>query len=356
MRTGVANLPLHGGRAPRWLFQRMVKLARVIALSIVEEFGPVAFLQRISDPFWFQALGCILGFDWHSSGLTTTTCGALKEGLKGLEMDSGLIIAGGKGAASRRTPLELETAGRYIKVEPNGLIRQSRLVAKVDSAAVQDGYQLYHHVFICTLDGDWTVIQQGMNETNRQARRYHWLSSEVNSFVCEPHKAVCSHEQGLCLNLVAKEGEANRKATAQVTELGPDNLVKEITRLKSLNLPSEHRVFAHDIAPERLYRIFATTYEQTPQDFEELLGIKGVGPKSLRALSLVADLLYGAPISFRDPARFSFAHGGKDGHPYPVDRGTYDKTIDVLHKAIEASRIGQREQMIALRRLHAFFD
>lgn len=356
MRTGVANLPLHGGRAPRWLFQRMVKLARVITLSIIEEFGPIAFLQRISDPYWFQAFGCILGFDWHSSGLTTTTCGALKEGLKGLEMDSGLVIAGGKGAVSRRTPQELESAGRYLKVEPAGLVHHSRLVAKVDSAAVQDGYQLYHHVFISTLDGEWTVIQQGMNQGNHQARRYHWLSSAVESFVCEPHKAVCCDERGPCLNLVAVEGEANRKATAEITELGPDRLLKELNRLKTLNLPREHRILIRDIAPERLYKIFVSTYEKMPQGFEELLGIKGLGPKSLRALSLVADLLYGAPVSFRDPARYSFAHGGKDGHPYPVDKGTYDKTIDVIHKAIESSRIGRSEQMTALRHLHDFFD
>jgi hypothetical protein len=356
MRTGIANLPLHGGRVPRWLFERMVKLARVIALAIVEEFDPVFFLHRVSDPFWFQAFGCILGFDWHSSGLTTTTCGALKEGLKGLEMDSGLIIAGGKGAASRRTPLELETAGQYMKVEPASLIRLSRLVAKVDSAAIQDGYQLYHHVFISTLDGQWSVIQQGMNDTNRQARRYHWLSSTVENLVCEPHKAICCNKQGLCLNLVAAEGEANRKATAEITGIGPDKLVTELKRLKNLNLPREHRILIQDIAPERLYKTFVATYERTPHDFEELLGIKGVGPKSLRALSLVAELLYGKPVSFRDPARYSFAHGGKDGHPYPVDRKTYDQTIDMLHTAIESSRIGQSEQLGALRRLHAFLD
>jgi hypothetical protein len=271
-------------------------------------------------------------------------------------MDSGLIIAGGKGAVSRRTPQELEAAGRYMKVEPAGLIQHSRLVAKVDSAAVQDGYQLYHHVFICTLDGQWSVIQQGMNKANHQARRYHWLSSAVESFVCEPHKAVCCDEEGPCLNLVAAEGEANRKATVEITGLGPDKLVKELGHLRKLDLPREHHVLVRDIAPERLYKTFVATYEQTPRGFEELLGVKGVGPKSLRALSLVADLLYGAPVSFRDPARYSFAHGGKDGHPYPVDRRTYDKTIDILHRAIGASRIGQREQMAALRRLHAFFD
>lgn len=355
MRTGIANLPLHGGRAPRWLFERMVKLARVITLAMVEEFGPVFFLHRISDPFWFQAFGCILGFDWHSSGLTTTTCGAIKEGLKGLERDSGLIIAGGKGAVSRKTPQELENAGQHMNVEPAGLIQNSRLVAKVDSAAVQDGYQLYHHVFICTQDGEWSVIQQGMNTVNGQARRYHWLSSEIENIVCEPHKAVCCDERGLSLNLVAKEGEANREATAEITGLGPDRIVSELNHLKNLNLPDDHRVLIRDIAPERLYRTFVSTYEQAPNDFEELLGIKGVGPKSLRALSLVAELIYGAPVSFRDPARYSFAHGGKDGHPYPVDRTTYDTTIDVLRRAIEASHIGHSEQISALRRLHSFF-
>jgi hypothetical protein len=242
MRTGIANLPLHGGKAPAWLFQRMVKLARVMTLAVVEEFGPEVFLDKISDPFWFQAFGCVLGFDWHSSGLTTTTCGALKEGLKGLEKDSGLIIAGGKGRVSRKTPQELEAAGKYLKVDPAGLVRNSRLVAKVDSAAVQDGYQLYHHVFISTPAGKWSVIQQGMNDQNRQARRYHWLSTEIESFVCEPHNAICCDQKTDCLNLVAKEGEDNRKATAEVTVLPPEKIVNEITRLKNLNLPRHHQV------------------------------------------------------------------------------------------------------------------
>lgn len=356
MRTGVANLPLHGGKAPRWLFDRMVKLARVISLALVEEFGPQAFLQRISDPYWFQSLGCVLGFDWHSSGLTTTTCGALKEGLKGLEKDSGLIIAGGKGAASRRTPQELEIAGKYMKIDPAALVYNSKMVAKVDSAAVQDGYQLYHHVFFCTLDGEWSVIQQGMNESDRQARRYHWLSSSVVSFVNEPHKAVCCDKKASCLNLVAAEADDNRKATAEVSGLSPDKLIKELIHLQTLDLPREHRVLIRDIAPERLYKTFVSTYEQAPRGFEELLGIRGVGPKSLRALSLVAELLYGAPVSFRDPARFSFAHGGKDGYPYPVDNKNYDKTIDVIHKAVQSSRIGHSEQLAAIRRLHSYFS
>jgi hypothetical protein len=353
-RTGIASLPLHYGAAPRWLFERMVRLARQITLVLVEEYGPQEVLTRLSDPLWFQAFGCVLGFDWHSSGLTTTVCGALKEGLRGLEGDSGLCVAGGKGKTSRRTPAEVEVFAERFGFLPAPLVYASRMAAKVDSAALQDGYQIYHHTFIFVPQGAWTVVQQGMNEATRYARRYHWLSSDLDDFVCEPHKAVCSEARGgVQLNMVAQEADACRQMSARLAGEPPERLVRELKRLQSLELPARHHLELSDIHPERLARIFLRTYEQPPADFERLLGTEGVGAKSIRALALVSELVHGAKASVRDPARFSFAHGGKDGHPYPVDRETYDRTIEALRAAVERARLGQREKLDALRRLAA---
>ena len=352
-RTGVAHLPLHYGVAPRWLFERMTRLARQVTLVIVEEFGPQEMLAKLSDPLWFQAFGCVLGFDWHSSGVTTTVCGALKEGLRGLERDSGLFVAGGKGKTSRKTPQELEAFGERFGFEPAGLVYASRLAAKVDSAALQDGYQLYHHTFVCSGDGAWTVIQQGMNEVTRWARRYHWLSAAVDDFVCEPHKAICSDERGVVLNMVAQESGECRDLSAELAGQNPDKLVGELKRLQTLELPERHHLEVSDIHPDKLAKIFLKTYERQPEDFERLLGMEGVGAKTIRALALVSELVYGAKASVRDPARFSFAHGGKDGHPYPVDRRTYDRSIEALRAAVERAKLGQREKLEALRRLAA---
>jgi len=352
-RTGVAQLPLHYGAAPRWLFERMTRLARQVTLVIVEEFGPQEVLAKLSDPLWFQAFGCVLGFDWHSSGVTTTVCGALKEGLRGLEKDSGLFVAGGKGKTSRKTPQELEAFGERFGFEPAGLVYASRLAAKVDSAALQDGYQLYHHTFVFSGDGAWTVIQQGMNEATRWARRYHWLSADVDDFVCEPHKAICSDERGVVLNMVAEESGECRDLSARLAGENPDKLVGELKRLQTLELPERHHLEASDIHPDKLAKIFLKTYERQPEDFERLLGMEGVGAKTIRALALVSELVYGAKASVRDPARFSFAHGGKDGHPYPVDRRTYDRSIEALRAAVERAKLGQREKLEALRRLAA---
>ena len=351
-RTGIANLPLHYGKAPRWLFDRMVKLAREITIAIVTDSGAEEMLRRLSDPYWFQSLGCILGFDWHSSGVTTTLCGALKEGIKGLEPDLGLFIAGGKGRTSRQTPSEIEGWGEKISLDPAPLVYASRMSAKVDSAAVQDGYQLYHHTFLFTADGSWTVIQQGMNKVNRYARRYHWLGETVSNFVNEPHSAILSEARGQVLNLVASESGSARTTIADIAaEQKPQDILAELKKLKTLNLPAHHPIGVHDLHPDSLSKILLSAYEHQPQDFEQLLGLRGVGPKTIRALSLISELVYGVAPSYRDPARYSFAHGGKDGIPYPVDRKTYDQSIELLRKAIHKTRLGIREKNETLNRL-----
>jgi hypothetical protein len=352
-RTGIANLPLHYGKVPPWLFDRMVKLAREITIAIISNFGAEEMLKRLSHPYWFQAFGCILGYDWHSSGVTTTLCGALKEGMKGLERDLGLFVAGGKGKTSRRTPLEIEGWGDSLSLDPLPLIYASRMSAKVDSAAVQDGYQLYHHTFLFTTRGSWAVIQQGMNEANRYARRYHWLGEQVSSFVHEPHSAILSEARGQVLNLVASESDPARATiTSIATQEKPEHILADLKRLKTLNLPPRHYLTTDDLHPESLNKIILSTYERQPNDFEELLGLNGVGPKTLRALSLISELVYGVTPSYRDPARYSFAHGGKDGIPYPVDRKTYDHSIDLLREAVNRTKLGIREKSEAVGRLN----
>jgi len=354
-RTGIANLPLHYGKVPPWLFGRMCQLAREIVIVTIDEFGPEEMLRRLSDPFWFQAFGCVLGYDWHSSGVTTTVCGALKEGMRGLEKDLGLFVAGGKGRTSRKTPAEIENFGHLLKVNPSPLVYASRMSAKVDNSALQDGYQLYHHTFFFTKDGSWAVVQQGMNEINRYARRYHWLGEQVSDFVCEPQSAICSQGRGEALNLVASESTEARDIIAHIAaEEKPEKIVAQLNKLKNLTLPSRSYISLNDIHPDRLSKIFLSTYERKPENFESLLGLEGVGPKTLRALSLISELIYDVPVSLRDPARYSFAHGGKDGHPYPVDRKSYDSSIQFLAQAVDKAKIGDRDKLDALRRLKAW--
>ncbi|MFC1901663.1 DUF763 domain-containing protein [Chloroflexota bacterium] len=354
-RTGIANLPLHYGKAPKWLFERMVPLAREITIAIVADFGPEEMLRRLSHPYWFQAFGCILGFDWHSSGVTTTLCGALKEAVKGLERELGLFVAGGKGKTSRQTPQELERWGELISLNPAPLVYASRLSAKVDSSAIQDGYQLYHHTFVFTRLGSWTVIQQGMNEANRYARRYHWLGEGVTDFVNEPHAAILSEARGAALNLTAGESEPARTTiTGIATGEPPEKVITELKRLKTLSLPSRHQILTSDLHPDSLRKIILSAYERQPQDFEQLLGLAGVGPKTIRALSLISELVHGVAPSYRDPARYSFAHGGKDGIPYPVDRQTYDQSIELLSRAINRTKLGLEEKQKAFNRLNRF--
>jgi hypothetical protein len=331
----------------------MTNLARYITEAMVIEHGPSAFLRRLSDPYWFQAFGCVLGFDWHSSGVTTTVCGALKQGLAGTESDTGIHVAGGKGRTSRRTPDELRDRALRLGLDGERLVYASRMSAKVDSAALQDGYQIYHHSFFFTPSGEWAVVQQGMHDEARSARRYHWLGESVADFVCEPHAAICTerHEQ-LVLDFVAKDSAAARTAAAEIACERPGLVQKEIAGILSLNLPARHHVdLRRDVSPRNLNTVLLTTYERQPEDFAALLALKGVGAKTIRALALIAELAYGKPVSHRDPARFSFAHGGKDGYPYPVDRDNYDQSIDWLREAVSRARIGAGDRLMALRRL-----
>ncbi|MDI3298746.1 MAG: DUF763 domain-containing protein [Bacillota bacterium] len=438
-RTGAADLPLHGGHCPPWLFERMVQLSGAVLEAIVLEYGPREVLRRFADPFWFQAFGCLLGFDWHSSGLTTTVTGAVKIALGQRGREIGLFAAGGKGATSRRTPGEIEAAAdRYaLGFEPETLVAASRLAAKVDSVALQDGFELYHHTFLFTSEGAWAVVQQGMERGGRWARRYHWLGDQVGSFVDEPHSAICSDRRGPALNLVDRASAAARTTiVALVREERPERVVRDYRRLlewldsgpgrevhraareaarrragrgraaggrlpgqlsllddpgeggtagwetagespasgspdgaapagsdvpgsgaallpgagaltRYLSLPAPHAV----PDAERLDRLLRGIYERQVPTFEALIGLPGVGAQTVRALSMVAEMVHGVPASFRDPVRYSFAHGGKDGHPYPVDRSAYDRSIQMLEEAVERARLGDRAKLEAVRRL-----
>jgi uncharacterized protein len=333
----------------------MVLLSREILTHIVEEYGPNEVLRRLSDPFWFQAFGCVLGFDWHSSGVTTTVCGAVKESLREPGREWGLFAAGGKGAASRKSPAQITGVCDYLGKDPDVLVHASRTAAKVDSAAVQDGYQLYHHVFLFTASGSWSVVQQGMNDETSTARRYHWLSENVKSFVDEPHDAVCCDVQGATLNLVASESRDVRRTSVELATLPPETTLNAIEKIPDLRLPTRHILFPEmDVDTRHLSKILLKTYERAPEDFETLLGMEGVGPKTLRALALASELIYGTQASTRDPARFAFAHGGKDGIPFPVDRPTYDKTIEILGRAVDRANIDRSERVRALKRLAVF--
>jgi hypothetical protein len=339
----------------------MVPLSREIMRHIVEEYGTQEVLRRLSDPHWFQAFGCVLGFDWHSSGVTTTVCGAVKEALKTTGREWGLYAAGGKGATSRKSPAQITATCEVLGSDPRGLVHASRTAAKVDSAAVQDGYQLYHHTFLFTAASEWCVVQQGMNDDNGTARRYHWLSAHVDSFVDEPHEAVCCDARGATLNLVASESAPVRAASAELARMTPATTLEAIEKtaasgqLPDLLLPRRHMLFPElDVDTRYLSKILLQTYEKAPADFESLLGIEGVGPRTLRALALASEVIYGAKASTRDPARFAFAHGGKDGIPFPVDRETYDKTIEILGRAIDRSSIDYSERRRALKRLATF--
>ncbi len=355
-RTGTAISPLHHGKAPAWLFGRMKALAREITSAIIMEFGQKRFLEKLSDPYWFQSLGCVLGFDWHSSGVTTTVTGALKEGIKGMEGELGLYIAGGKGAASRKTPLHIEEYGEKFSVNAEPLIYASKMAAKVDNTAVQDGYQLYHHAFFFTTRGDWGVVQQGMNEKDRSARRYHWLSDHVKDYVIEPQSAICGNEKGETLNLVARESEGTRQVSTALAKENPNRIIQDIQTIQGLAMPDRHQIRPSDLNPRKLYKTLLQTYERQPEGFEQLLGMKGIGPKTIRALSLVAEIVYGKAPCYEDPARFSFTHGGKDGTPYPVERKTYDQTIQIMKKAIESSKTGNADKIRAVRQLATYYE
>ncbi|MBN1353937.1 MAG: DUF763 domain-containing protein [Candidatus Omnitrophica bacterium] len=353
MRKGTSLLPLHYGSAPRWLFERMVKLSREIILAISGDFGAEDLLERLSDPYWFQAFGCALGFDWHSSGLTTTVCGAIKEALRDIGGDLGLYAAGGKGATSRKTPDEIENIieRRAVCLDAQKFIYASRMSAKVDNTALQDGYQLYHHSFLFSKSGAWAVIQQGMNPKTRWARRYHWLGSHVRDFVNEPEKAICCDCKNEVFNMVAKESENARRDTARLSGEKPDILINEIEKVSQLKLPREHELFFGNLRKASLRKILLSTYEKKPDTFERLLGIQGVGPKTIRSLALLSELIYDSKVSREDPVKYSFAHGGKDGHPYPIERSHYDSSIAILKKALNEAKLGRSDKKNAFKRL-----
>lgn len=337
MERKTVNLPLHYGRAPKWLFERMTTLSAEIAEIIIFKYGPAEFLKRLSHPLWFQSLGCAAGFDWHSSGLTTTLCAALKEGLKNKKL--GIHICGGKGRTARKTPHEIEDRIEHYKlnVAPEKFTSISRVTAKIDNSLIQDGYQIYHHNFIFDEEGNWCVIQQGMNTDMHYARRYHWFSQEVNDFFSEPHKGIISsifHQS--VLNIVASESKDARKVMLEIAREHPVKILREWKRIKALELPDRHNiVLKADIKTENLKKILIKTYETSPADFMGLMTIQGVGPKTMRALALITELVANTPVSRRDPAVFSFAHGGKDGQPYPVDKKGYDDSISILREAVK---------------------
>ncbi len=420
-------MPLHWGKAPAWLFQRMVKLCRAVTEIVVSDYGADELLRRISDPVWFQSFGCVLGFDWHSSGVTTTVCGALKEAVKGQEESLGLYVCGGKGGASRKTPAEIEGFSERFGLDADRLVKASRLSAKVDSAALQDGFQIYQHVFIGTTEGRWAVVQQGMNTDTRWARRYHWLAEGLQDFVVEPHEGIACDYRGEPLNMVAAEADTARHAVVAISHRSPDVTVREFERVRiavadgtenrgqpvgteilgdgpqrdsprvsgsaeaaengdspregtrprsdatnasrmcpqhedarcsprfrALGMPERHPVGLGDVSPGYLQKALVGTYEKPPEDFSALLLQPGVGPKTIRALALVAEVVHGAPLSFRDPVTYSFAVGGKDGWPYPVDRNAYDRSVAFLEKGIREAKLGNKEKLDALRRLESW--
>jgi len=359
-RTGSADLPLHGGRVPAWLSHRMSTLGGVITEAIVHHYGRDAFLERLAHPFWFQAFGAVMGMDWHSSGITTSVIGALKRGLAPRQDGLGIYVCGGRGKHSRKTPVELLDLGHRIGIDGENLTRSSRLVAKVDSAAVQDGFELYLHGFFVTSDGKWTVVQQGMNEDQRQARRYHWHSATLTDFVDEPHSAIDGPEQGEIINLTDRRAANARDAQLELlTDLGPDGILKQFEALDKvpaaqaelpyLVMPGHHDVRSKDVFARRLHATLAAASENGPVDFPDLLLTPGVGARTVRSLAMVAEVVHGTPYRFSDPARFSLAHGGKDRHPYPVPLKVYDETICVMKNAIQKAKIGRDEELGAIK-------
>ncbi|MBN9217321.1 MAG: DUF763 domain-containing protein [Mesorhizobium sp.] len=365
-RSGSADLPLHGGRVPKWLGERMTRLGAVMCEAVIHHYGRDELLRRLAHPFWFQSFGSVMGMDWHSSGITTSVIGALKRGLTPLSGELGIHVCGGRGAHSRRTPHELTAIGERIGFDGARLATVSRLVAKVDSAAVQDGFDLYLHGFIVTDDGDWVVVQQGMNGDSKVARRYHWLSEGLKSFVDQPHAAIEGANQGEIVNLTDHRAEASRQGQLSLLQdLGPDRILREFAALDAdgaapapaqpllphLVMPAHHDVRESDIVMRRLHGNMAAAAERGPEDFSDLLLVPGVGARTVRALALVAEVVHGAPCRFSDPGRFSIAHGGKDRHPFPVPLKVYDETIGVMKSAVRKAKLGREEEIGALKRL-----
>ncbi|MFP5236357.1 MAG: DUF763 domain-containing protein [Acidobacteriota bacterium] len=347
-RSGTADLPLHGGRVPPWLAERMTLLGTAVVEAIVQAYGPGEFLTRLSDPFWFQALGAVMGMDWHSSGITTSVLGALKRGLNPRLDELGFAICGGRGRHSKRTPDELRAFGEQAGLDGDVLARTSRLTARIDNNAIADGFQLYLHAFVVHKGGEWAVVQQGMNDASGLARRYHWHSATVRDFVSDPHTAIVGKPQGTILNLV--DGRAAGAQRALLTIAGQP-VEASLDEARRLAMPRHHDVRAEDVDLKRLGAVLAVAHEQELRDFASLLLVEGLGPRTLQSLALIAEVVHGEPSRFADPARFSFAHGGKDGHPFPVPLKTYDESLAVLRRSLDAAKVGDTEKMDGFRRL-----
>ena len=347
-RSGHADLPLHNGRVPKWLAERMSLLGRAITEAVILEYGKAEFIKRMSDPAWFQSLGCVLGMDWHSSGITTSVMGALKSSLNPIAQDLGIYICGGRGKHSRKTPDELLHIAQKTGLNGNELVKSSRLTAKVDNTAIQDGFQIYLHSFILSDEGEWAVVQQGMNGASGYARRYHWHSKDLKSYTEEPHQFIYGKNQGLILNLTHQEAKQTKDSIMEIASENPDRIINEI---KKIRLPAHHDVRQKDVDIKRLGTVLALAQDLPTQNFEELLLLQGLGPRTLQSLTLVSEVIYGTPSRFSDPARFSFAHGGKDGHPFPVPIKIYDESIQVLSKAVEKAKMSKSDKLRSIKAL-----
>lgn len=350
-RSGVADLPLHDGRVPQWLAERMTKLGTAITETVIQDYGTSAFLSRISDPFWFQALGSVMGMDWHSSGITTSVMGGLKRGLAPRADELGIYICGGRGRFSRNTPQELRLIAECRGFDGEALVRTSRLTARVDNNAIADGFQIYLHSFVVTANGEWAIVQQGLNDRSGMARRYHWHSASVRDFVVEPHTGIVGKNQGTIMNLVDPQAKPAQTALLGLTH---ENPVTTLRAARHLRMPDHHEVRAENINLKRLGAVLAVAYERDLHDFAELLLLENLGPRTLQSLALIAEVVHGAPSRFSDPARFSFAHGGKDRHPFPVPLKTYDESLNFLRTSLDAAKVGDKEKVNGFRRLERF--
>jgi uncharacterized protein len=346
--TGIADLPLHGGHVPEWLSVRMTQLGREIVRAVIEEHGHSALLARLSDPFWFQALGCVMGMDWHSSGITTTVMGALKRALNPIFNDVGIYVCGGRGKYALQTPAELLALSNRTGLAGNELVRASKLSAKVDNNCIADGFTIYLHSFVVSKTGEWAVVQQGMNTETGMARRYHWHSANIASFVDDPHTAVIGSNLGTILNLSDKRASDNRQGIVDFTGLNPDTQMQE---MRKLVMDRDHRVKPKHVDAKRLGAVLTLAHEQQYKTFVDVLLHPGVGPRTVQSLALVSEVIYGAPGRFSDPARFAFAHGGKDGHPFPVPLTVYDETITMLRRAVDRAKIGNSDKLSGIRTL-----
>jgi uncharacterized protein len=350
-RSGVADLPLHGGHVPPWLAERMTKLGTAISEQVLFHYGVPGFLTRLSDPFWFQALGCVMGMDWHSSGITTSVMGSLKRGLNPRSRELGLYVCGGRGKHSRKTPDELRAFAEGASLSGDELVRASRLTARVDNNAIADGFQIYQHTVVVSTSGEWSIVQQGMNEQSGMARRYHWHSASVRDFTAEPHTGIVGEHQGTITNLVDARAKAAQQAMLTMARQNPELTLREARKLE---MPKHHEVRARNVDLKRLGAVLAMAYQHELHDFASLLLQEKLGPRTLQSLALVAEVVHGTPTRFSDPARFSFAHGGKDGHPFPVPLRTYDESLSVLRRSLDAAKIGDVEKISGFKRLDDF--